>query len=78
MTDIVALAEKLHHKINQQKTPVDVDWVDQVRFIMEAIEDLYVISGRTFLFSEEKIRYDESGVPAEFADTLQLDERRWV
>lgn len=78
MTDIVALAEKLHHKINQQKTPDEVYWADQVRFITDAIEDLYVISGRTFSFSEDKFGYDETGVAVTFADTLELDERRWV
>ena len=71
MTDVVALAQKLYGSINQQRVPQEVDWTDLVRLIMEAMEDLYVISGRTFSWSEDKITYDESGVPATFEDTLE-------
>lgn len=78
MTDVVALAQKLYNKINQQRTPEPVDWFDMVRMIKDAIEDLYVISGRAMSYSEDKFEYDESGVVISFADTLELDEERWV
>lgn len=78
MTDVVAMAEELYHKVNQQRTPEQVGFESLVRWITDAIRDLYVISGRTFSFSEDKFRKDETGVVAEFADDLALDERRWV
>lgn len=71
MTDVVALAQDLYHNINSQKTPDQVEWTDLVRLIINAIKDLYVISGRTFSWSYDKITYDESGVPSSFEDTLE-------
>ena len=78
MTDIVKLAQRLHKKINSQRTPEEVHWTDQVDWIAEAIRTLYVISGRTMLFSEDKFEYDDSGNPETFEDTLSLDEEEWV
>lgn len=78
MTDIVALAQRLHRKINSQRTPAEVHWTDQVNWIAEAIRQLYVISGRTKTFSEDMFEYDKSGNAISFADTLSLDEEEWV
>lgn len=71
MTDVVTLAQKLYESINQQNVPEEIDQTDLVRLIIDAIETLYVISGRTFLWSDDKVLYDErSGVPYAFEDTL--------
>lgn len=78
MTDVVALAQRLYMRINQQTTPEPVGWIDLVHIIEEAIEDLYVISGRSALFSEDMFETDESGNVCTFSDTLALDERKWV
>lgn len=78
MTDVVALAQRLHRKINSQRTPEEVHWTDQVHWISEAIRKLYVISGRQALFSEEMFVYDESGNVGSFEQTLSLDEEEWV
>ena len=78
MTDIVALAQKAYRQINQQNTPVQVNWTDLVWFTVDAIETLYVISGRSQIWSDDKIVCDETGVPSEFADDLGLDEREWI
>ena len=78
MTDVVALGEKLYRRINQQTTPVYVDWVDLMHYIEDAIEALYVVSGRSSLYSEDKFQLDEGGMICSFADDLELDERRWV
>ena len=78
MTDVVALAQRLYRRINQQTTPDTVGWVDLVHFIEDAIEDLYVISGRALQYSEDKFELDESGNAATFADDLKLDEKKWV
>ena len=78
MTDVVALGEKLFRRINQQTTPAEVDWTDLMHYIEDAIEDLYVISGRSSLYSEDKFEMDEYGRVCTFADDLELDERRWV
>jgi len=61
MTDVVALAQRLYRKINQQTTPEPVGWVDLVHMIEDAIEDLYVISGRALLFDGDLFETDESG-----------------
>ena len=78
MTDVVVLAQRLHRKINSQRTPEEVHWTDQVLWITEAIRKLYVISGRSAQFSEDMFEYDESGNVENFTDTLSLDEEEWV
>lgn len=78
MTDVKKLAEQLYRKINQQNVPDEVDKDDLVFLIKEAIEHLYVISGRTFLYSEDKFTLDDYDVPESFADDLELDERQYV
>ena len=78
MTDVVALAQKLYRRINQQTMPEPVGWVDLVHMIEDAIEDLYVISGRSLQYSEEMFEMDDSGNVCKFANDLALDERKWV
>ena len=78
MTDVVVLAQRLHRKINSQRTPEEVHWTDQVLWITEAIRKLYVISGRSAQFSEDMFEYDESGNVENFTETLSLDEEEWV
>lgn len=78
MTDVSKLTEQLYRKINQQNVPAEVDKDDLAFLIKEAIEHLYVISGRTFLYSEDKFTLDDYDVPASFADDLELDERQYV
>ena len=78
MTDVVALAQRLYRRINQQTTPEPVGWVDLVHMIEDAIEDLYVISGRSNQYSEEMFEMDESGNACTFEKDLALDERKWV
>lgn len=78
MTDVVNLAHRLYRRINQQATPVEVGWSDLVSTIMDAIEDLYVISGRSSQFSEDMFEMDESDSACTFSGDLQLDERKWV
>lgn len=69
MTDVVALAQKLYNKVNQQHVPEGVGWTDMVRLITDAIESLYVISGRAVQYSEENYEYDPNGAAVSFADT---------
>ena len=78
MTDVVALAQKLNRKIKWQQVPETVDWVDQVDLITDAIETLYVISGRNHQFSDELFEKDEDGVIISFANDMTLAEREWV
>ena len=84
MTDVVALAKKLYRAINQQTTPETVGQLDLIYMIMEAIEELYIISGRQALFSEDMFDLHEEVVDEDiiyvctFADDLSTDERRWV
>ena len=67
MTDVVKLAHQLYRKINQQQVPEEIGWVDLVHLIADAIEELYVISGRTFLYSEDK-----------FTLNAQIEFYKWV
>lgn len=78
MTDLVKLAQRLHRKIKWQEVPEKVDWIDQIDLICDAIQRLYVISGRTFLYNDDKFIYDADEVAVQFADNLELDEREWV
>lgn len=54
MTDIVKLARRLHRRIKWQEIPETLTSSDLIEMICDAIRMLYVISGRTFLFSEDK------------------------
>ena len=71
MTDIISLAEELYRSVNQQRVPEEVDQYDLAEMIVQAIKALYVISGRTMLWSDEKLIYDDAGIPITFADTLE-------
>ena len=79
MTDVIALAQRLHRKINSQRTPEEVHWTDQVEWITDAIRQLYVISGRALHFSEDMFFHDDNVEDSlYFAETLSLDEEEWV
>ena len=71
MTDITALAKELYQSVNQQRVPEEVDQYDLANMIVQAIKDLYVISGRSMLWDDAKLVYDEDGHPSTFEDTLQ-------
>lgn len=78
MTDVVSLAYRLHRKIKWQEVPETVTHKDLIDLVCDAIRKLYVISGRTFLFSEDKFVDDESEQMLYFSDDLQIDEIEWV
>lgn len=88
MTDIVKLAQRLHRRIKWQEIPEQLNSNDLIDIICDAIRMLYVISGRTFQFSEDMFvteNPDDDGEPEEeekeglwFTDTLALDEEEWV
>lgn len=52
MTDIVKLAYRLQRRIRWQEIPEELTSADLIEIICDAIRMLYVISGRTFQFSE--------------------------
>lgn len=54
MTDIVKLAQRLHRRIKWQEIPEEMTSEDLIEILCDAIRMLYVISGRTFNFSEDK------------------------
>ena len=53
MTDIVKLAQRLHRRIQWQEIPEVLTSDDLIDIVCDAIRMLYVISGRTFQFSED-------------------------
>lgn len=79
MTDIVKLAQRLHRRIKWQEIPEELNSEDLIEIICDAIRMLYVISGRTFQFSEDMfIVNDLDNDAVEFTETLELDEQEWV
>lgn len=70
MTDIIALTKKLFDAVNQQRVPEQVDKLDLAKMILSAIEDLYVISGRSSQWSDDLIVYD-ADMPSTFENTLE-------
>ena len=54
MTDIVKLAQRLHRRIKWQEIPEELNSSDLIEMICDAIRMLYVISGRTFQYSDDK------------------------
>lgn len=94
MTDLIKMAQRLHRRIKWQEIPEEMDSSDLIDILEDAIRMLYVISGRTFLFSEDKFTdhmeielppEEEGGEPVIeeidgifFADDLELDEQEWV
>lgn len=78
MTDLMVLAKRLFKKVEYQETPEEVTIEDLVDHIQDAVRMLYVISGRSLIFSEDKFsRDDEFGVCV-LSDDLKLDEQEWV
>ena len=53
MTDIIKMAQRLHRRIKWQEIPEELNSDDLMDIICDAIRMLYVISGRTFQFSED-------------------------
>ena len=77
MTSIAGIAERLYRKIRWQEVPEQVGYEDMVAYVCDAIRRLYVISGRTFLFSEDKFVLDDNGLMA-FQDDMEIDEIEWI
>ena len=82
MTDLVELARRLHRRIQWQEIPEALTSTDLIEMIKDAIRMLYVISGRTFVFSEDKFTVEDIEDSDEknyyFEDDLELDEREFV
>lgn len=82
MTDLDMLAKRLFNKIKWQNTPEQIGADDLVYLICDAIRMLFVISGRTNLFSEDMFIYDEEdpdrASPVSFAYDFLIDEIEWI
>lgn len=89
MTDIIKLAKRLHRRIKWQEIPEELTSTDLIEILCDAIRMLYVISGRTFQFSEDMFTEtnpdteDQDGENEQddgfyFTETLELDEQEWV
>ena len=82
MTDLDKLAKRLFKKIKWQDVPEQVGSDDLVDLLCDAIRMLFVISGRTFLFSEDMFIYDtedeERESPKYFNYDFEIDETEWI
>lgn len=77
MTDLESLTRRLYRRIEWQRVPDYVTREDLSQFIADAIRHLYVMTGRSRLFSEDLFTYDGELV-MEFKPDLQLDEQEYV
>ena len=82
MTDLDKLAKRLFKKIKWQDVPEQVGSDDLVDLLCDAIRMLFVISGRTFLFSEDMFIYDTEDEkresPKYFNYDFEIDEMEWI
>lgn len=79
MTNISAIAHRLFRKIKWQEVPEEVGQDDLIELVRDAIRKLYVISGRTFQFSEDKFQEIEGdSYEWSFEDDLMIDEIEWI
>lgn len=77
MTNITDIAHRLFRKIKWQEVPEEVNHEDLVDLVCDAIRKLYVISGRTFTFSEDLfIEGDQNDIV--FQNDMEIDEVEWV
>lgn len=77
MTDVVALANRLYKRIEWQTVPDEITREDLTEFIAEAIEHLYVMTGRSHLFSDDLFTKDDE-MYLTFEDDLIADEKQYV
>lgn len=78
MTDILALSEKLRRRIEWQSIPDDLYDADLTLFIVDAIIDLYVKTGRYNQLNEDDfVKVEDTGYVSMNQD-LPLDERQYV
>ena len=77
MTNITDIAHRLFRKIKWQEVPEEVNHEDLVDLVCDAIRKLYVISGRTFMFSEDLFIEGEQN-DIVFQNDMEIDEVEWV
>ena len=77
MTNITDIAHRLFRKIKWQEVPEEVNHEDLVDLVCDAIRKLYVISGRTFMFSEDLFVEGEQN-DIVFQNDMEIDEVEWV
>ena len=77
MTNITDIAHRLFRKIKWQEVPEEVHHEDLVDLVCDAIRKLYVISGRTFMFSEDLFIEGEQN-DIVFQNDMEIDEVEWV
>lgn len=83
MTDIGLLCAELYERIDWQRMPPSMTQgqIEEmlVRAIVDAIEDLFVVTGRAAAYEQYSYQVDEeTGRISEFDYTLLLDEKLYV
>lgn len=77
MIDFKRLAVELHRRTAWQKTPDTLAEGDYLAMIESALRHLFVVTGRSAVFRDEKlIRTD--GVPVAYDFDIQLDEEEYL
>lgn len=77
MTDVQALAKRLFKRIEWQSVPSEITIEDLTEFIAEAIEHLYVMTGRGTSITDDMFVRDNDLVIS-FAENLPADEKDYV
>lgn len=77
MTDVEALTRRLYRRIEWQRVPDYVTREDLSQYIADAIRNLYVMTGRSSMFSESLFTCNGDLVMG-FAYDMPLDEQEFV
>lgn len=78
MTDILALAEDVYDDVKEQTTIEDVCVSDLAKMVKRAIKELYNLTSRSNLYSEDKFTQDKDQTYISFDDDLTSVESSWV
>lgn len=60
-----------------QKTPEEIFQDDLTAFVVTAIKDLYIMTGRAMRYSDNLVVYEDD-LPRYFTEDIALDEREYV
>ena len=77
MIDLTVLATELKRRTAWQRTPEPIADVQYHQLLLEAVRELYVMTGRTQQFDEALVAYEDDA-PVSYDAELMIDEREFV
>ena len=67
MTDLLAMAKDMARQIEWQEVPANMDIDDMASFVVDAIKEFYVMTGKSAQWSDNLVIRDEDGYAVQFA-----------